>query len=466
MNNSIQPTVIVGAGTAGISAAAQLAELGIPSIVLDEAPRLGGAVFRGPYREAIHLPHLDANLCKKINDLRSLYYQHQSLIDLRTSSCVLGPSGDSALIIKDTNKTYELEYQRLIIATGCHERSVPFPGWLLPGVMLMGGVQLQIKSGLVIPGHRMAVVGTGPLLPLIAAQLHKAGVDVVGVYEAGKFGQFAKEALHLLNRPQLMLEGVGLLTYLKQHHIPIHYGMGVVRADGDESLKQLTVAEYDDDWNPISGTQQVIDLDAAAVGYGFVARNQLSQLLGIRHENSLMSGLKPQVNQHYETDKANTYVVGDSAGILGGEGAMAAARIAAVDIAHQLKMISQNQADQLRTPYQSLLNKVKKFRAAFDRIGRRRAGLLSLADADTVVCRCENVKLCQVDEAIKQGIKDVTGIKMRTRLGMGDCQGKTCNGYCQDKLKHELQDDNVGYVRPRFPLEPIPFRSIVQGEDS
>ena len=466
MNTSVQPTVIVGAGTAGISAAAQLAELGIPSIVLDEAPRLGGAVYRGPYREAIRLPHLDADLCKKIDDLRALYYQHQSLIDLRTNSCVLGPSGDSALIVKDSEKTYELQYQSLIIATGCHERSVPFPGWLLPGVMLMGGVQLQIKSGLVKPGHKMAVVGTGPLLPLIAVQLHKAGVNVVGVYEAGKLSQFAKEALHLLNRPQLMLQGVGLLTYLKQHQIPMHYGMGVVRADGNESLKQLTIAEYDDDWKPILHTQQVIDVDAAAVGYGFAARNQLSQLLGITHDRSLMSGLKPVVNEYYETDKGNTYVIGDSAGILGGEGAMAAGHIAAIDIARRSHSITTEQAVELSSPYQSLLNKVKKFRAAFDRIGRRRQGLLTLADADTVVCRCENVKLCQVEEAIEQGIKDVTGIKMRTRLGMGDCQGKTCNGYCQDKLKHQLNEEDVGYVRPRFPLEPIPFSSIVEGDES
>ena len=132
MKRSSLPTIIVGAGTAGISAAAELAKHDIPSIVLDEAPRLGGAVFRGPFREAITLPHLDANLCQKINDLRQQYYEHQNLIDLRTSSCVLGPTGQSALIVKDSKQTYELEYQSLIIATGCHERSIPFPGWQLP----------------------------------------------------------------------------------------------------------------------------------------------------------------------------------------------------------------------------------------------------------------------------------------------------------------------------------------------
>ncbi|MCS5515190.1 hypothetical protein NWF32_06440 [Pseudomonas qingdaonensis] len=50
--------------------------------------------------------------------------------------------------------------------------------------MLLGGLQLQIKSGVVKPLGTTVIAGTGPLLPLVACQLHAAGVKVEGVYEA------------------------------------------------------------------------------------------------------------------------------------------------------------------------------------------------------------------------------------------------------------------------------------------
>ena len=277
MIQSKQPVVIIGGGTAGISAAAALAQLGIKSMVIEETPRIGGPVFRGPYREAISLPHLDESLCKKIASIRELYQENQQLIDLHLNTRVLGPAGENTLLVRQQEHVFEVSYDQLIVATGCHERSVPFDGWQIPGVMLLGGVQLQLKSGLVKPGQRMAVVGTGPLLPLVATQLHKAGIEVTGVYEAGKFSDFAKESLAFLNRPLLALEGISLLTYLKTNGVPIHYGMGIVSATGEESLTRITVAQYDKNWYPNKGTEKTLDIDALAVGYGFVSRNQFGK---------------------------------------------------------------------------------------------------------------------------------------------------------------------------------------------
>ncbi|MCL1124113.1 FAD/NAD(P)-dependent oxidoreductase [Shewanella surugensis] len=463
MPQSTLPVVIVGAGTAGISAAAELAETGIHSIVIDEAPRIGGAVFRGPFREAIELPHLDNKLRKKISNIRQLYQDNQPHIQLMLETRVLGPSGDNALLVRHKDDVFEVPYEQLIIATGCHERSIPFDGWQLPGIMLLGGVQLQLKSGLVKPGQKIAIVGTGPLLPLVACQLHKAGVHVVGVYEAGKFSGFAKESRAFLNRPLLTLEGMGLLSYLKAHAIPIHYGWGIVSAKGQDSLNNITVAQYNEDWYPIQDTETDIEVDSLAVGYGFVSRNQLAQLMDIEHDICSFSGLKPQVNEWQMSNQANIYIAGDSVGILGGEGAMMEGRIAALAIAQEIKILSSTAVKKKASKYFNLLNKVKLFRAGFDRVGRRREGLLSLLKPDTLVCRCENVTRADIDKVINQGVKDITSLKMRTRVGMGDCQGKTCNSYCQDRLRQELDTLDVGYVKPRFPLDPIPFSALSEG---
>ncbi|MGL5513303.1 MAG: (2Fe-2S)-binding protein, partial [Sporomusa sp.] len=51
-----------------------------------------------------------------------------------------------------------------------------------------------------------------------------------------------------------------------------------------------------------------------------------------------------------------------------------------------------------------------------------------------LVCRCEEVTVGEIKAAIRQGARDVTGIKRRTRSGMGLCQGRTCEKLVQQIL--------------------------------
>jgi hydrogen cyanide synthase HcnB len=223
--------VIVGGGPAGMAAAIELATHGVRSTLIEEAPRLGGVVYRGPLREGVNLDYLGPRYNEALDQLHGDFQRHAAYIDVRTSSRVIGAEGFRALMLLDADERLrEVAYSHLILAAGCHERSVPFPGWTLPGVMMLGGLQLQIKSGAVKPPGPVLIAGTGPLLPLVACQLHAAGVAVAGVYEACAFGKIAKQSLALLNKPQLFLDGLSMLAYLKLKRIPMRYGWGVVQA--------------------------------------------------------------------------------------------------------------------------------------------------------------------------------------------------------------------------------------------
>ena len=102
--------------------------------------------------------------------------------------------------------------------------------------MLLGAIQLQIKSGLVRPGNKVLITGTGPLLVLVACQLHKAGCKIEAIYEACEFSALAKESLAILNRPQQALDGLSMMWYLKKHKIPLRYGWGIVNAEGENQV--------------------------------------------------------------------------------------------------------------------------------------------------------------------------------------------------------------------------------------
>ena len=55
-----------------------------------------------------------------------------------------------------------------------------------------------------------------------------------------------------------------------------------------------------------------------------------------------------------------------------------------------------------------------------------------------IVCRCEKVSEEEIVEALRRGAKDLNGIKLRTRAGMGRCQGGFCTYRLIDILSREL----------------------------
>lgn len=452
--------VIVGGGPAGISAATELASFGIHTTVIDEAPKAGGVIYRGPWRKTADMPHLDEKLTKAMDKLQEDYQSNSSFIDLRTQTRVLGPLGENSLLLTHDHKLSCIDYDHLILATGCQERSIPFMGWQLPGVMLLGAIQLQIKSGLVRPGNRVVITGSGPLLVLVACQLHKAGCQVEAIYEAAKFSSIAKETLAMLNRPQQALDGLSMMWYLKQHNIPLHYGWGLLKAAGTDQLNEVTVAPYDDNWFPDHSQAVTHVVDTLGVGYGFAARSQLAQLIGLNIEYDHMSGAIPTVDKWQRSSQENIFCAGDSAKVAGVDAAMLEGKIAAKAIACEMGKLGNADAEQDIVAIQRKLSRLYRFRQAFDNVGFRELGLLSLPEEETVICRCEQVKKKVIDKAIAQGCRDIVTLKMRTRVTMGDCQGKTCAHYCYDRLKKEGFSQEQGLVRPRFPLDPIPFAAL------
>ena len=148
---SLQP-VIVGGGPAGMAAAIELARHGVRCTLLEEASRLGGVVYRGPLRDGVQLDYLGPRYSEALGKLHGDFQEQSGLIDVRLNHRVVGAEGTRALVVLDGDeRLHEIEYPQLLLAAGCHERSVPFPGWTLPGVIMLGGLQLQIKSGVVKP---------------------------------------------------------------------------------------------------------------------------------------------------------------------------------------------------------------------------------------------------------------------------------------------------------------------------
>jgi NAD(P)H-nitrite reductase large subunit len=87
-----------------------------------------------------------------------------------------------------------------------------------------------------------------------------------------------------------------------------------------------------------------------------------------------------------------------------------------------------------------------------------------MSGRDITVCRCEEVSLEEIKRAIAEGARDVTGVKRRSRAGMGLCQGRTCERLVQQILRSELgvPFEAAGASSARPPARPVPFGELAE----
>jgi len=89
-----------------------------------------------------------------------------------------------------------------------------------------------------------------------------------------------------------------------------------------------------------------------------------------------------------------------------------------------------------------------------------------MAEEDLIICRCEEVSLAEILEAIHEGARTLNEVKRRTRAGMGLCQGKTCRRLVTQILARQTGQP-VGEVLPsafRPPVRPIALGILASAE--
>ena len=137
--------LVVGAGPAGIAAAALAAETGARVGLVDENFTPGGQIWRSKASEEDHR--------KEASKWRARLKASGATV--LCGKRVFHQPQRGVLLAEGLDDLRELTYQKLVLATGARERLLPFPGWTLPNVTGAGGLQAMVKSGLPIRGKRV-----------------------------------------------------------------------------------------------------------------------------------------------------------------------------------------------------------------------------------------------------------------------------------------------------------------------
>ena len=258
-------------------------------------------------------------------------------------------------------------------------------------------------------------------------------------------------------------EGFNYLTTLARAHVPYRLGWAVTSARGEDKVSEVTISKLDHSSRPIPHTEISHAVDALVVGYGLTPGTELCRVLDCEFEfDARRGGFVPCRNGNMETSSPGIYAAGDCAGIGGAEMARAEGRIAGSAAAARLDHLADREARTRISHQQAILRREQRFARLLGDLFSPPPGLYALADADTIVCRCEQVTLGEIREAVKFGAQTVSDVKNLTRTGMGNCQGRTCGSIIAQVLAAETGRavELVRYFSVRPPIHPLALSVI------
>jgi NADPH-dependent 2,4-dienoyl-CoA reductase/sulfur reductase-like enzyme len=380
--------IVVGGGPAGIAAATAAADRNKTVALVDEGVAPGGQIWR----EGIHAKPIRAAEIRKARLAASSVQRiwSTSIVDVKRDR------DGFVLLAEGEREPMVLRARAIVIATGARERFLPFPGWTLPNVVGVGGVQALLKAGMSVRGKRIVIAGSGPLLLPVAASLAKAGARLGIVAEQAPLASLARYAASLWRSPGLLAQA----AQLRASFLGTRYATGtwVTRAEGEARVERVTITD--------GAKTSTHDCDVLCVAFGLTPNVELARLLGCEIRRGSVV-----VDEAQQTSIPDVFCAGEPTGIGGVDLALVEGEIAG----------AASGGGTVTAAQRSRRSRLRAYATRLDASFALRDALRTLATSETLVCRCEDVRL---DALVPTWSSRQA--KLYTRAGMGACQGRIC----------------------------------------
>ncbi len=295
MNKEVD-VAIIGGGPAGLAAAISARKNGAENIlVIERNESLGGilnqCIHEGfgieLFKEALSGPEYIQRFIDELIRLDIPYVLSSSVVSVDSGRGVkvCSPQG-----------FFNVQAKSIVLAMGCRERtrgSVGIPGERPAGVYTAGCAQnlINLKDRMV--GKRVVILGSGDIGLIMARRLTLEGAKVLCVSEILPYSS---------GLPR------NIVQCLEDYDIPLHLNHTVIDVRGEQRVEGLTIAQVDDYWKPIRGTEKNFDCDCLLLSVGLIPENELSKGAGV-NLNPVTSG--PVVDDSLQTNVPGIFACGN-----------------------------------------------------------------------------------------------------------------------------------------------------------
>ncbi|MCR4696079.1 MAG: FAD-dependent oxidoreductase [Lachnospiraceae bacterium] len=317
--------IIVGAGPSGLSAAIEAAKKGLEVVVFDENEKPGGQLFKQIHKFFGSKEHR-AKVRGYVIGQQLLDEADKAGVKVILNATVIGLYQDKEVVVKTGEEITHYKADAVVIATGASENMVTFSGWTLPGVIGAGAAQTMMNLHGVKPGEKILMLGSGNVGLVVSFQLMQCGCEVVALIDAApRVGGYGVHA-----------------AKVARTGVPFYLSHTIVKAEGDECVTGVTIAEIDDKFKFIPGTEKHFDVDTICLAVGLSPMSQLLKMAGAEMEdNPKRGGQVPICDEYGRTSIPGVFVAGDVSGIEEASSAMIEGRMAGIVASNFLGFIDE-----------------------------------------------------------------------------------------------------------------------------
>lgn len=409
--------LVVGGGTAGLSAAIAAAELGADVVLADEGPEPGGRLLaegRSDYARELTARARAAG------------------VELLTGAPALG-AFDGLVPVWQGDTLHQVRSQRQVYATGAIEQPLLFPGNDLPGVMLSGGVRRLISLYAVRPGTRAVVASVDDRGLDAALTLLDAGVEVACVAD------LRPRSDGIASEPAERLRCAG---------VHVRNGATVLEARGRGALQSVVLGTpgADDDDEHTIGCDLLVVSGGSSPASSLITQSGGRTAYHPERGHFALSELPPA-----------TYAAGEVAGHGELEAAELSGGVAGAEAAHSLGFGDPASRDRAAADRQNL-----ERRPARPAPGVVPPAVTSERKGKCFACLCEDVTAKDIHLSVEEGYDSIELSKRYTTTTMGPCQGRMCQLPAVRLMARETGQslEQVGTTTARPPWVTVPMGAL------
>ena len=289
--------VIVGGGSAGMSAAVAAYDAGLRSILLLERGNALGGILLQCVHNGFGLHRFKEELTGPEYAYR---YETQVLernIPFKLNTTVLDISPDRVITaINSEDGLFTIRAGAIILAMGCRERAkgaLNIAGTRPAGIFSAGTAQKYINIDGYMPGNEVVILGSGDIGLIMARRMTLEGAHVKAVCELMPYsGGLARNIQQCLN----------------DFDIPLMLSHTVVEIHGRERVTGVTIAHVDEKRRPIPETRQYIACDTLLLSCGLIPENELTCGAGIPLDRVTNGAI---VDQNRQTEIPGIFACGN-----------------------------------------------------------------------------------------------------------------------------------------------------------
>lgn len=288
--------VIIGGGPAGLAAAAELHRLGIRELLIIEREKQLGGILRQCIHDGFGLTRFHTTLSGPEYAQRFIDTIEELNIPYITDATVTEVTGDKQVTAVTSEGLRTWQARAVILTMGCRERTrgaIGIPGERPAGVFTAGVAQAYINLFNRMPAREAVILGSGDIGMIMARRLTLEGAHVKAVFEIQPYPS---------GLPRNVEQCLG------DYGIPLYLSHSITAIHGSTRLTGVTVAQVDENFMPVPGTEKEYSCDTLILSVGLIPENELSLDAGVILDDRTKGAV---VDEYFQTGTEGIFAAGN-----------------------------------------------------------------------------------------------------------------------------------------------------------